>query len=312
MAYALALLSAACYGAADFVGGLTARRVSTIAAVLFAQSSGLLLLLAALPLLPPASPLRGDIVWGATAGVMGSIGVALLYRALAIGTMAVVAPITAVCAVAIPVVAGVLLGERLGVMTVAGILLAMVAIVLVAQQPTAVDAAVDRPASAVAAIGEPAYPAAPGGQRLPDVSTSRRVTLPPGVPEALVSGVAIGLFFLALARTAPAAGMWPLVAARFTSVAMFLAFARLRRSSLHASAATLALACGGGALDMLANALYLVATRYGALSGVVTLASLYPASTVVLARLVLGERLSRVQGAGIVCAFVAVVLIVGW
>jgi drug/metabolite transporter (DMT)-like permease len=302
-AYTLALLSALCYGAADFVGGLTARRVSTIAAVLLAQSSGLVILAAAMPLLPPASPVTADLVWGVIAGVMGSVGVALLYGALAVGTMAVVAPITAVCAVAIPVMAGVLLGERLAPMTAAGILLARAAVVLVSQQP---------PTSGEATVGGASSPdAAPGGQAQAAAADPRPL-LAPGVLEALLAGVAIGLFFLALARTAPAAGMWPLVAARGVSVAMFGGLALLRRSPVRAPAPALVLACGGGALDMLANALYLIATRYGPFSSVVTLASLYPASTVVLARVVLGERLSRVQIAGIACALVAIVLIVGW
>ena len=207
-----------------------------------------MLLAAAMPLLPAASPVRGDFVWGAIAGLMGGAGVALLYGALAVGTMAVVAPITAVCAVAIPVLAGVLLGERLALMTGSGILLAMVAIV----------------------TGEPAAPHRRRGR-------CTAPALPPGVGQALLSGVAIGLFFLALARTAPAAGMWPLVAARAISVVLFAALAVLEGTPLRASAGVLALACVGGGLDMLANALYLVATRYGALSGVVTLASLYPA-----------------------------------
>jgi uncharacterized membrane protein len=282
VAYVLALFSAAFYGAADFLGGLTARRASTTAAVVVAQGSGLVLLAIAVPFLPAASPTRHDLLWGGIAGIAGSVGVALLYAALAIGTMAVVAPITAVCAVAIPVLAGVLLGERLATAAVVGIALALVAIVLVSQQPSS-----------------PLQPA-----------VARRRFFAPGIPQALCSGVAIGLFFLALARTQSTAGMWPLLVARGTSVVLFCAFAASGGTSLRMPARVLGLAVGCGALDVIANALYLVATRYGALSLVVTLASLYPASTVLLARLALGERLSRLQIAGIACALIAVVLIV--
>src|ERR687884_46166 len=109
MVYLLALGSAFLYGAADFTGGLTSRRAATIPVVVVSQFSGLVSLVLALPLLPASSPSRTDLVWGAVAGLTGGIGVALLYRALAIGRMSVVAPTTAVCAVAIPVVVSFLL-----------------------------------------------------------------------------------------------------------------------------------------------------------------------------------------------------------
>ena len=92
----LALVSAVCYGAADFLGGLTSKRASTLAIVVLSQFAGLLLLVLMLPLLPAAAPVRADYLWGALAGLTGGVGVALLYRALAIGVMAVVAPTTAV------------------------------------------------------------------------------------------------------------------------------------------------------------------------------------------------------------------------
>src|SRR2546427_385003 len=134
MAYLLAIGSAVLYGAADFTGGLTTRRTSTIPVVLLSQAAGLIMLALIMPLLPHASPARADVLWGAAAGLSGGIGVALLYHALATGTMAVVAPTTAVCAVAIPVVVSVLLGERPMPLAVAGIALGMVSIVLVSQQ----------------------------------------------------------------------------------------------------------------------------------------------------------------------------------
>jgi drug/metabolite transporter (DMT)-like permease len=133
---------------------------------------------------------------------------------------------------------------------------------------------------------------------------------PPGMTLALMSGVAIGLFFLALARTSASAGLWPLVAARVVSVIAFVALAAILSVSLQLPASVGKIAIVGGALDMAANALYLLATRFGPLSIAVTLCSLYPASTVLLARIFLGERLNRQQTIGIVCALVAIVLIV--
>ena len=125
MLYFLALASAALYGAADFLGGLASRRASTVAVVIVSQLAGLLLLAAMMPFLPDAQPSTRDLWWGMAAGVSGGVGVGLLYRALAVGTMALVAPTTAVCAVVIPVLAAVALGERPSMRVVAGIVLAL-------------------------------------------------------------------------------------------------------------------------------------------------------------------------------------------
>jgi len=278
----VSLASAAVYGAADFFGGLASRRANTIAIVVISQLAGLVALGLMLPLLPASSPLRDDWLWGTAAGLTGGIGVALLYRALAVGSMAIVAPITAVCAVTVPVAAAIALGERPGPGTMAGIALAIAAIVLVSQQATS--------------------------ESDPDAGDPARSR---SIATALASGVAIGLFFLTLAQTSADAGMWPLVAARGASFVLFAALAVVMRRSLYMPPKVAGIAIAGGVLDMLANLLYLVAARHGPLSIVVTLSSLYPASTVLLARTLLGERLSWKQTAGIGCALVAVMLIVG-
>jgi drug/metabolite transporter (DMT)-like permease len=127
---------------------------------------------------------------------------------------------------------------------------------------------------------------------------------------ALASGVAIGFFFLTLAQTGSEAGMWPLLISRLVSVALFGTVAIAGGHSIRLPVRTLGLAIVCGAVDMLANALYLLAAREAPLSLVVTLSSLYPASTVVLARIVLGERLNQRQLTGVACALAAVVLIV--
>ena len=279
--YLFALASAAFYGAADFLGGFASRRASTVAIVVVSQAAGLLPLGLLLFVLP-AEPTRQDFVWGAAAGLAGGTGVALLYRALAIGTMSVVAPTTAVCAVMLPVLFDALTGEPLPLPTRGGIVLAIVAIVLVSQE--------DSPAGA---------------------GLSGRRGLPAGLGIAFVSGVAIGLFFLALAHTGPAAGLWPLMASRGVSILIFGTMAMASAQRLYMPRTLWRTVVGCGVLDMLANALYLLASQEGRLSVVVTLASLYPASTVILARIVVGERLGRRQGIGIVCALVAVVVIVG-
>jgi uncharacterized membrane protein len=278
----LALGSAAMYGAADFLGGLAARRTNAVAVVFGVQLSGMVALAILLPWLPDAAPTARDLAWGAAAGLAIGAGLALLYRALALGSMVVVAPTTAVCAVVLPVTAAVLLGERPGARALLGILLAIVSIVL---------------------VGRPRPQAAPGERGAGG--------LPSGLGLALLSGVGIGLFFLALARAAPAAGLWPLLVARFVSVTSLGAGALAGGGSLRPRARVATIVITGGVLDVLANALYLLATHHGPLSVVVTLSSLYPASTVVLALVVLGERLSAQQGVGIGCALLAVLLIAG-
>jgi uncharacterized membrane protein len=277
----LAILSAATFGAADFLGGLAARRASTIAAVVVSQAAGLILLAVLLPLLPTADVTTVDMAWGAAAGLAGGVGVAWLYRALAIGTMSIVAPVTALLAVIVPVSAGLIFGERLTMMTSAGVGLAIAAIVLVSQVATEAGSRSAGPTDARAAL------------RL-----------------AIMSGIAIGLFLVALERTRTEAGLWPLVAARAVSISLFVAIGRMRREPvlLHGRVATIAIT--GGVLDMLANVLYLVAVRSGQLSVVATLTSLYPASTAILARVVLAERMSTVQIVGVLAAVLATVLIV--
>jgi uncharacterized membrane protein len=278
VSYILALCSAGFYGAADFTGGLVTRRAAAIPVVLLSQAAGLVLVVLALPLLPAATPRPADLWWGAAAGLAGGVGVALLYRALAVGTMSVVAPTTAVTGVALPVLTSIALGERPGWLAVVGIMLGAMSIVLVSRQP---------------------------GASRPGVRT--------GVGTALIAGVGVGLFLLFLAQTRGAAGLWPLLTDRIASVAFFVIVASVGPGwrSLRMPARLALLAMGGGTLDMIANGLYMVAVQIGPLSPVVTLSSLYPASTVLLARGILGERLSVWQVVGVVTALVAVLMIVG-
>ncbi len=273
----LALASAAFYGAADFLGGMASKRAAAVVITFVAQLAGLVLLALLLPLLPSSSPVPRDYLWGAASGIAGSGGVALLYRALAVGTMSIVAPITAVCAAAVPVLVAFVLGERPSVLAAVGIILAAVAITLLSR-------------------GESA-----------ESGTGRRRA---GIGLAFISGIAVGLFFLCLAQTSDDAGIWPLIVGRSVSVPLFGLMVATSAQGIRLEAAVAKTATGCGIVDMLANALYLIATRYGPLSLVATLASLYPASTVILARLTLGERLTRSQALGVTCALAAVVLIV--
>jgi drug/metabolite transporter (DMT)-like permease len=275
VAVVLALASALVYGAADFCGGMASRRATAFVVVALSQAAGLVALLVVLPAVG-GSPTVADLAWGAGAGLAGSGGLVLFYRALAAGVMSVVAPVTALTAAAVPVLVGLGVGERLAPWSALGIALALVAVVLVAAE---------------------------GG--LPTLRSARSAGLLP----ALAAGLGFGVFFVLLDQTRPESTLWPLVASRSVSVALVLLLGVALRASLRIRGRTALLVVLAGVLDMAANALFLAATQQGQLAITGVLASLYPVSTVVLAQLVLREPLVRAQLAGLATAAVAVVLI---
>ena len=276
MAVVLALASAVVYGASDFLGGLASRRTSVFGVVALSQVVGLAALLALLPWLGgPVTP--ADLAWGATAGLAGAAGLTVFFRALATGVMSVVAPVTAVTAAAVPVLVGLLGGDTIGPWAAAGIALALVAVVLVSAE-----------------------------RGLSALRAARPATLGP----ALLAGAMFGLFFVALDRTSSDAGLTPLVTARLASIALVVVIALAGRQPLRITRAAFPLVAVSGLGDMTANALFLLATQAdGQLAITGVLASLYPVSTVVLAQLVLRERLVGAQVAGLLSAAAAVVLI---
>lgn len=272
-----ALLSATLYGSADFLGGLATRRSSVMPVMIFSQLAGLITLLLALPFLPPTTATHADFAWGALAGGALGIGLMLLYQGLATGKMSVVAPVTAVLAVVVSAVAGIVLGDRLSLSASLGVVLAIGAITLISQ---------DGPQKA-----------------------TREPGLGIALASALLAGVLIGVFFAALKQSSPTSGLWPLVSARLAALVVLGFVACWRQSPLRVGRDAVWLIVVGGALDILANVLYLLATHVGMLTIAATLTSLYPASTILLARLVLGERLRRIQITGLACAVVGVALI---
>jgi drug/metabolite transporter (DMT)-like permease len=280
MAVVLGLLAAVTYGTADFLGGLATKRNPVVRVVLVSQAIGLLAYLAAVPLLPEGRFTGQAWAWGAVAGAAGAVGIAFLYRGLARGRMSVVAPITAVISVTIPVLVGLSLGERPTGFQLLGVAAVVPAVGLVSAAP------------------EPASSGSPRGR------TARA-----GVLDALTSGVGIGLFLVALSRAGEETGPWPLVSARIASLAVFGLVMVVAGHGLRPARGTGRTVVGAGILDVTANLLYLLGTRAGLVSIVAALTSLYPATTVVLARGVLKERLSRGQLAGLVVAFAGVVLI---
>jgi drug/metabolite transporter (DMT)-like permease len=274
----LALLAATLYGSADFLGGLASRRSSVLPVMIFSQLAGLVTLLLVLPLVPAAAATHSDFAWGAVAGVALGIGLMLLYQGLASGKMSVVAPVTAVLAVVVSAAVGAVLGDRLSVSAFAGVALALAAIILISQNGAA-------------------------GRSTEPRSNTR------GLITALSAGVFIGVFFVALKQSSSASGLLPLLSARLAAIFVLAAIALSRWAPLRVGRDAVWLILLGGALDMFANVLYLLAARRGMLIVAATLTSLYPASTILLARLILGERLQGIQIAGLSCAAFGVVLI---
>ncbi|MBV9408536.1 MAG: EamA family transporter [Candidatus Eremiobacteraeota bacterium] len=284
MVVALSLVAALVYGAADFFGGLATRRHAALVVVVWSQVAGVAVLLAALAVVPGV-PHASDFGWGAACGAAAAFAVALLYRGLAVGVMGVVSPITAVLAATIPVVFAIARGERPALLALAGIVLALVAVVMVSaatHEPTAAEQ---------------------------DAPLARPRRLPPGIPEALGAGIAFGVFLIALAQTHADGGLYPLLTTRATSLAIMVAGALVLRRSLRAARPGRGMIVACGVLDMGANVFFVLAVHTGALAIVAVITALYPAATVALAALLLRERLAPVQWAGVALAFAGVLCI---
>jgi uncharacterized membrane protein len=278
----LALGAAAGYGAGDFFGGVASRRADPLRVGAIAQLSGLLLGLLALPFLDISPADGGELAWAVAAGVCGGLGVVGLYAALASGPMSATAPVAGVCAAAMPVIAGVSLGERLGWPAIAGIGLAIVAIGLVSRQQSTRQSA---------------------------VRTDSQIAFKKSLALATVAGISLGLAFTFLAEARAQEDPWLLVVAKSVSAVMIAGIVVWRRPPAKAAPRVKAAAAGAGLFDMLGGLLYVLAVQVSHLAVVGILASLYPVSTVILARTVLRERISSFQKTGILCALAAILLI---
>ena len=275
MSVLLALGSALTFGVADFLGGIASRRAATWSVVIGSQFCGLALLVGALPLLPTATYGTADLAWGAAGGVAGAIGLTQFFRALSLGNMSVCAPIAAVITGAVPVVAGVGMGERPEPLAWVGIVLAFPAIALISRELTGADTR----------------------------------TPPTAIGSAVIAGFGFGAFLVFLDRTGEGAGIQPLIAARVASVVLLTVLGLAIGKLAPVGGRLLGVVAASGVLDMAANVMFLYAVREGLLALGAVISSMYPASTLLLARTVLDERLQRVQVAGLVLAAVAVALV---
>ncbi|GAP49348.1 EamA family transporter [Streptomyces azureus] len=270
----LALGSSLAYGCADFLGGLGARKAHVLRTVMIAAPASLAVERLLWPVLG-GSFSAGALGWGAASGVASAAAFALLYRTLAIGPMNVLSPVTALVSAALPVGVGLSQGEHLAAAGPVGLPLALVAVVLVS-------------------AGHGAGSARP----------SRAALLP-----AFGAGVAIALQLVCLHQAPSDSGVAPLITGRAVSSAVTLTAAGLMHRRLGTERPAYALSAAAGALDSVANLLFLLAARSGDLAVVAVITALYPAGTVLLARGVLAERIHRGQLVGLGTAAVAVSLL---
>ena len=264
-AIALALGASLCWGTGDFLGGLGARRLSTLTVLATSAFAGLLAVAAFVAIRGDAPPPGESIALAASAGLAGALGLGALYRGMAVGAMAVVAPISA-SAAAIPVVVGLAVGERPSALQLAGMAVVLAGVALASREPGV---------------------------------SERRIAA--GVPLALLAACGFGLYFVLIDPASDDGAAWAVLIARSAATLAAATAALIRRAGLPGPA-DLPLLVTVGVFDAGANAMLAVALTKGLVGLVAVLSSLYPVVTVLLARAVLGERVASAQQLGVVLA----------
>ena len=260
------------WGSGDFSGGLASRRANVSSVVTAAYAVGFVLLVALALIWREPFPSPMDMLWGALAGLAGATGLISFYSALAIGRMGIAAPVSAVLTAALPVIFNAFTVGLPGSLPLGGFALALLAIGLISR---------------------------------PEQAKGR----PEGLGLALLAGCGLGCFFILISRVNHDATFWPLAVARFTSVLSLSIVVLIRRQPKLPTLTVAPLVLLAGVLDAIGNAFFVLAAHTGRLDVAAVLSSLYPAATVLLAALVLRERVTRIQAIGILLALVAVPLI---
>jgi drug/metabolite transporter (DMT)-like permease len=280
MGVLLAALSAILYGSADFSGGLASRKASALQVLGFSQVFGLLVILVSWLFLP-GELIYQDLLWGAGAGIAGAIGLAFLYKGLAKGTIAVVAPLTAVVGASVPVVIGTILGDVPTSSGWIGIGLGLVAILLLAWEKPK----------------EPNTKAADHSIQKPGFS----------IIYGLVAGGCFGGFSILISQTTGDSGLWPLVASRITSLVVVLGYVLVIRKQTFSIPKNSRLpGMIAGIFDSLANVAFLAALRLTILPVVAVVSGFAPAPTVMLGIIVLKERIGPQKIIGLVLALAGI------
>jgi drug/metabolite transporter (DMT)-like permease len=278
----LGLIAALAYGASDFVAGVASRRMPVMLVTAATVVTEFALALVVLLFVHGAPPSAGTLFWAALSGVGSAVGTLALYQGFTVGSMSVVATVSGVLTVVIPAVVGVAIGNRLTAVGFAGVAAAIVAVALVSWTG--------------------------GGFRLRGAGSS-------GAVYGMLAGASFALLFIALERAGTSSGVWPVTAGQFVACVAIVPFAIVamrrgrRRASPVAVWSALRLPVVAGLLGGLAAFSYLAATGFGELVVIAVLTSMYPAVTVLLARLVLRERWNWPQRLGLVLSAASVVTI---
>jgi drug/metabolite transporter (DMT)-like permease len=271
----LALAASFCWGVGDFIGGSKSRVLPVLVVLVCSQLVGLLWIGAVALIAQDPVPGVREIVLAAASALAGTAGLVCFFRAIAVGKMSLVVPIAATAAV-VPVIVGVATGDRPGPLQVVGMVVALAGAVMASREPG---------------------------------KEGERGSLAAGVLLAALSALFIGFFFLAIDGASDGGAVWASLVNRITSVTLLLAAAAVVRPKLAFARPHLLALAAAGTLDVSANLLFAAATTKGLISLVSVAGSLYPVITVLLARVLLHERVHRVQEAGVVAALGGVVLI---
>ena len=306
MVIVFALAAAVLYGSADFLGGAASRHSRALSVAVVSVPAGALVMLAA-ALASGTQATTAGLGWALASGGFGAVGLIVFYAGLAAGPMSVVAPVSALVSTVLPVGVAVATGEHLGAPVYAGAAVCLVATVLVSLE-RGTPASRDRGTPAGAERGSRARPraGAAGGWVLGDHPALR------GLAYGTVCGAMFGIFFVFLRSAGSSGVFWPVCTARLANAAVVLAVAVVagaRPVGREAGPRVLAATVGSGVLDASANLCYVLATRAGLFGIAAVLTSLYPGITVLLARVVLGERMQAVQRVGLLLAAVGVILV---
>ena len=274
-ALVLALAASVTWGVGDFLGGVAARRVAVATVLAASLAAGFVFVALIVAVDGEGPPSAGDLLQAAAAGVAGAVGLAGLYRGMAVGAMGVVAPVSAVAAL-VPFVVGLGQGERPSALQLAGVAAALAGVALVSREPGTKHSGSGRAA---------------------------------GVGLALVGAGGFGLYFVLMDAAAAESATWAVLFARGAAVILAAGAAVALRAPLVPPRSLLPMIAFVGLFDVAANVLFGLATSRGLVSVVSVLASLYPVITVALAWAVLGERISRVQRVGAAAALGGAALI---
>jgi uncharacterized membrane protein len=290
---AFALAAAALFGSADFLGGVASRRAKAASVLVISAPAGVLVIFGA-AMLSGAPFQTAGLGWALAAGAAGGAGLIIFYGALAAGPMSVVAPVSALVSTVVPVGAALAMGERASAAVYAGAALCLVAIVLVSLE------------------GMPGGSGGPGAPVRPAATAPRHHVAARGLGYGAASGLAFGIFFLFIRNAGTSGVLWPVCMARVAGSLIILgaaAWLGTRPAGPGAGRWVLPAAVAAGVLDASANVCYVLAARAGLFGMAVVITSLYPGITVLLARVVLGERMRAVQRIGLALAAAGVAIV---